>query len=174
MFAIEHEGIVPDLMTVGKSLGAGMPISGVVGKAPILDSAAAGAIGGTYGGNPLACAASLAVFDIFEEEKLLASARRIGKAVAERFDSFRDRFPFVGDSRGLGAMRALELVQDKKSKAPLSAKEIVVRCVDKGLVILKAGANENVIRTLMPLTIGEDELQRGLDILEGVLADYRP
>ncbi len=174
MFAIEHEGVAPDLMTVGKSLGAGMPISGVVGKAPILDSAAAGAIGGTYGGNPMACAASLAVFDIFKEEKLVESARRIAKTVAVRFDSFRDRFPFVGDSRGLGAMRALELVRDKKSKAPLSAKDIVVRCVDKGLVILKAGANENVIRTLMPLTIGEEELQRGLDILEGVLEDYRP
>jgi len=177
MFAIEHDGVAPDLMTVGKSLCAGMPMSGVVGRADILDSVATGAIGGTYGGNPMSCAAALAVFDIFKDEDLVSAGARIGETVRGRFDSFRDRYPFVGDSRGLGAMRAIELVSDKKSKTPLPAtrvKEILHDCVDRGLVVIKAGVHDNVIRTLMPLTIGEAELERGLDILGGVLEAFKP
>jgi 4-aminobutyrate aminotransferase/(S)-3-amino-2-methylpropionate transaminase len=172
-WAMEHDKIIPDLVTVGKSLGAGMPISGVVGRADILDSVATGAIGGTYGGNPLACAAAKAVFDIFKEEKLVERAQIIGKTVAKRFDSFRERFPIVGDSRGLGAMRAIELVKDKKTKEPLApakVKEILHKCQDDGLIVIKAGVHDNVIRTLMPLTIGEAELKKGLDILEGALS----
>jgi 4-aminobutyrate aminotransferase/(S)-3-amino-2-methylpropionate transaminase len=176
MFAIEHDGVVPDLMTVGKSLCAGMPLSGVVGRSEILDSAATGAIGGTYGGNPMSCVAALAVFEIFREEKLVAAGARIGEIVKKRFDAFQSRFAFVGDSRGLGAMRAIELVADKKTKAPLSAarvKEILHDCVDRGLVVIKAGVHDNVIRTLMPLTISDADLNRGLDILEEVLGSFR-
>ncbi|MBI4425769.1 MAG: 4-aminobutyrate--2-oxoglutarate transaminase [Elusimicrobia bacterium] len=173
LFAAQHEGVEPDLMTVGKSIAAGMPISGVVGKAAILDAASVGSVGGTYGGNPMSCAAALAVFDIFKEEKLVQAARRIGKVVEKRFDSFRDRFPFVGDSRGLGAMRAIELVRDRKTKEPLSAKAVLHDCEAKGLIALKAGAFDNVIRTLMPLTIGDAELERGLDILEDALASVK-
>ncbi|PYQ17679.1 MAG: 4-aminobutyrate--2-oxoglutarate transaminase, partial [Acidobacteria bacterium] len=156
MWALEHEEVAADLVTVGKSLGAGLPISGVVGRADILDSAAPGSIGGTYGGNPLACAAALAVFEIFEEEKLVAAAARVGETVRARFDGLRDRLGIVGDSRGLGAMRALELVEDKASRKPLPAatvRAILDACVERGLVVIKAGIHDNVIRTLMPLTI---------------------
>ena len=176
MFAVEHDGVVPDLMTVGKSLCAGMPLSGVVGRAEILDAAATGAIGGTYGGNPMSCAAALAVFEIFREEKLVESGRRIGEVVGKRFDSFQSRFPFVGDSRGLGAMRALELVSDKKTKSPLPAarvKDILSSCVERGLIVIKAGVHDNVIRTLMPLTIPDADLKKGLDILEEVFGAFR-
>ncbi len=176
-WAMEHEGVVPDLVTVGKSLAAGMPISGVVGRAEVLDAAAAGSVGGTYGGNPMSCAAALAVFQIFREEKLVVKAEKIGTAVAERFDAFRDQFPFVGDSRGLGAMRAIELVQDKKTKTPLPGsrvKEILQACEERGLIVIKAGAHDNVIRTLMPLTIPEKDLARGLDILESALREFKP
>ncbi len=177
MFAIEHDGVAPDLMVVGKSLCAGMPLSGVVGRAEILDSAATGAIGGTYGGNPMSCAAALAVFEIFREQKLVEAGRRVGAKVQKRFDALRDRHDFVGDSRGLGAMRALELVTDKKSKTPLPAarvKEILHACVDRGLIIIKSGVHDNVLRTLMPLTIGDADLNRGLDILAEVLDGFKP
>lgn len=175
-WAMEHEGVVPDLVTVGKSLAAGLPMSGVVGRAEILDSAPTGAIGGTYGGNPMACAAALAVFEIFKEEKLVAAAERIGKHVAARFDAWRDRFGIVGDSRGLGAMRAIELVADKKTKEPLAGakvKEILHRCENEGLIAIKAGIYDNVIRTLMPLTIKDKELVRGLDILESAIKSVK-
>jgi 4-aminobutyrate aminotransferase/(S)-3-amino-2-methylpropionate transaminase len=177
MFAIEHDGVAPDLMAVGKSLCAGMPLSAVVGRTEILDSVATGAIGGTYGGNPMSCAAALAVFQIFKEQKLVEAGRRIGEVVRKRFDAFRDRYAFVGDSRGLGAMRALELVADKKTRAPLPAgrvKEILHDCVDHGLIVIKAGVHDNVIRTLMPLTIDDAELNRGLDILGDALEAFKP
>ncbi len=171
-WGFEHEGIVPDLIVAGKSLAAGMPLSAVIGRAEIMDSAPAGAIGGTYGGNPLACAAALAVFDIFEREKIIDKAIRVGEIVQKRFDSFQKNFSCVGDSRGLGAMRALELVADKKSKAPLapeSVKKIISECAEHGLLILKAGIFDNVLRTLMPLTIPLKDLEKGLDILESAL-----
>jgi 4-aminobutyrate aminotransferase/(S)-3-amino-2-methylpropionate transaminase len=171
-WAMEHEGVTPDLITIGKSLGAGMPLSAVAGRADIMDSVQTGAVGGTYGGNPMSCAAALAVFDVFKEEKLVAAGERIGKAVQERFDGWAEKLKIVGDSRGLGAMRAIELVEDKKTKKPLPAakvKEILHRCQDEGLIVIKAGVHDNVIRTLMPLTIKDAELQRGLDILEGAL-----
>ncbi len=171
-WAMEHEGVEPDLITIGKSLGAGMPISAVAGSAAILDAAATGAIGGTYGGNPMSCAAALAVFDIFKEEDLVARANSIGRKVQERFDGWRDKLKIVGDSRGLGAMRAIELVADKKTKAPLPAakvKDIVHDCAHRGLIVIKAGVFDNVIRTLMPLTIPEEDLERGLDVLESAL-----
>ena len=175
MWALEHEEVAADLVTVGKSLGAGLPISGVVGRADILDSAAPGSIGGTYGGNPLACAAALAVFEIFEEEKLVAAAARVGETVRARFDGLRDRLGIVGDSRGLGAMRALELVEDKASRKPLPAatvRAILDACVERGLVVIKAGIHDNVIRTLMPLTIPDADLEKGLGILEQVLTEW--
>ena len=176
MFATQHDGVAPDLMVVAKSLCGGMPLSGVVGRAEVMDSVATGAIGGTYGGNPMACAAALAVFGVFEDEKLVASARRVGETVKARFDGFRDKFPFVGDSRGLGAMRAIELVADKKTKAPLPAarvKEILHDCQDRGLIAIKAGVHDNVIRTLMPLNIPGADLERGLSILEASLEAFK-
>jgi len=167
--------VVADLVTVGKSLGAGLPISGVVGRADILDSAAPGSIGGTYGGNPLACAAALAVFEIFAGEHLVAAGARIGETVRMRFDALRDRLGIVGDSRGLGAMRALELVEDKSSRKPLPAatvRAILDDCIERGLVAIKAGIHDNVIRTLMPLTIPDADLEKGLGILDQVLTEW--
>lgn len=172
-WAMEHAGIAPDLVTIGKSLAAGMPLSAVAGKAEIMDAVATGAVGGTYGGNPMSCAAALAVFDIFQEENLVAKAVKIGETVRKRFDALL-KLPIVGDSRGLGAMRAIELVSDKKTRKPLDAakvKQIIHRCQDDGLIVIKAGPFDNVIRTLMPLTIGEKELNRGLDIIEGALQE---
>ena len=124
----------------------------------------------------MSCAAALAVFEIFKEEKLVEAGRRIGAKVEKRFDAFRDRYDFVGDSRGLGAMRAIELVTDKRSKAPLPAprvKDILHGCVDRGLILIKAGVHDNVLRTLMPLTIGDAELNRGLEIIEEVLDGFK-
>jgi len=176
MFAIEHDGVAPDLMVVAKSLCGGMPLSGVVGRTEIMDSVATGAIGGTYGGNPMSCAAALAVFEIFREEKLVAAGKRIGETVKKRFDGFAAKYPIVGDSRGLGAMRAIELVSDKKTKAPLPparVKEILHACEDKGLIAIKAGVHDNVIRTLMPLVISDADLNRGLDILDETLGTFK-
>jgi 4-aminobutyrate aminotransferase/(S)-3-amino-2-methylpropionate transaminase len=169
MFAIEHSGVVPDLMTVAKSLAAGMPLSGVVGRADVMDALGPGGLGGTYAGNPLACAAALAVFDIFEKERILAKAEKVGETLRKSFDRLAERSPFVGESRGLGAMRAIELVEDKKTKAPLAEakmKQILTACAEKGLLVIKAGGFGNVIRCLVPLTVPEADLARGLEILE--------
>lgn len=176
LFAIERDGIEPDLMVVAKSLCGGMPLSGVVGRTAIMDSVATGAIGGTYGGNPMACAAALAVFDIVKTEGLVEKGKKVGETVKKRFDSWAAKYPFVGESRGLGAMRAIELVADKKTKAPLPAakvKEILHRCQENGLIAIKAGVHDNVIRTLMPLVIKDDELERGLSVLEDALDGFK-
>lgn len=176
MFAVENFGVVPDLMTVAKSLAAGMPLSGVVGRADVLDAVEVGGMGGTYGGNPLSCAAALAVFDIFEHENLVARANALGRRIQQRFDGFKDRFEVVGDSRGLGAMRAIELVKDRTTKEPIpedDAKRLIQDCVREGLILLKAGLHNNVLRTLLPLVASDAELDRGLDILEKVLSDYK-
>jgi len=176
LFAIEHDGIAPDLMVVAKSLCGGMPLSGVVGRTEIMDSVATGAIGGTYGGNPMSCAAALAVFDIFKEQNLVAAAKKIGETVRKSFDGFAAKHAFVGESRGLGAMRAIELVTDKKTKTPLPparVKEILHACEDRGLIVIKAGVHDNVIRTLMPLTITDAELDRGLGALGDALEAFK-
>lgn len=177
MFAVEHFGVVPDLMTVAKSIGAGLPLSGVVGRAEILDCVEEGGMGGTYGGNPVSCAAALAVFEVFERENLVARSEKLGKLIAAQFDQFQKDFDFVGESRGLGCMRAIELVVDRKTKEPVSeaaAKKLLEACSSKGLLILKAGVHNNVIRTLVPLTIPEPDLAKGLDILEQALKDFNP
>ncbi|MFS8571233.1 MAG: 4-aminobutyrate--2-oxoglutarate transaminase [Thermaerobacter sp.] len=173
LWACEHEDVVPDLFLTAKSLAAGMPLAAVTGRAEIMDAPAEGGLGGTYGGNPVACAAALEVFRLFDETDLLESARRVGAAVLERFQSWCDRFPLVGHVRGLGAMVAVELVRDRQTKEPASdeASEIVQLACRRGLIVLKSGLYGNVIRFLAPLSIPEDLLQEGLDILEGALAE---
>jgi len=168
LFAMEHFGVVPDLMSVAKSMGGGLPLAGVIGRADIMDSVHPGGIGGTYGGNPLACRAGLAVMDIFEQDNLLAKAERLGAAIKRRFAAFKKTYEIVGDERGLGAMRALEFVSDRATKAPLpeAAKGIAKYCQDHGLLVLSCGNFGNCIRVLMPLVITRDQLDRGLDILE--------
>ncbi|MBI4056801.1 MAG: 4-aminobutyrate--2-oxoglutarate transaminase [Elusimicrobia bacterium] len=176
MFAVEHFGVVPDLMTVAKSLAAGMPLSGVVGRTDILDSVDVGGMGGTYGGNPLSCAAALAVFEIFEKENLVSRAGEVGKIIEDRFKEFKKRFDFVGEERGLGAMRAIELVKNRDTKEPISeedAKGLLAACAARGLILLKAGLHNNVLRTLVPLTVTDAELEKGLDIMESVLEEYK-
>ncbi|HKH11841.1 MAG TPA: 4-aminobutyrate--2-oxoglutarate transaminase [Rubrobacter sp.] len=168
MFAIEHSGVEPDIMTTAKSMGGGLPIAGVTGKAEIMDSVHAGGLGTTYGGNPIACAAALAVLDTFEEEDLLAKANALGDRVMSAMRGIQERHPdFVGDVRGLGPMAAMEFVTDAESKTPDKERNagIVQAALKEGLLLLTAGQYGNCIRTLMPLNIADDELEEGLAIL---------
>jgi 4-aminobutyrate aminotransferase/(S)-3-amino-2-methylpropionate transaminase len=168
MFAMEHWGVEPDLVTVAKSLAAGMPLSAVVGRKEMMNAPQVGGLGGTYGGNPICCRAALAVLDVFEEEKLLRKAESLGKKLRKRFDELQGRFEIIGEVRGKGPMLALELVKDRETKEPAAteAKALVKFCYERGLVILSCGNFGNVIRTLMPLVITDDQLERGLAIME--------
>ncbi len=172
MFAIEHFGIEPDLMTVAKSIAVGLPISAVVGARDLMDALPEGALGGTYVGNPVACEAALAVFEVMEEDDLIARAAALGARMLERFRRLQDRSPLVGHVRGLGAMVAVELVTDRATKEPAAreAAEIVRRTMQRGVLLLRAGTYNNVIRILMPLVITDPQLDEALDLLEaGVL-----
>ena len=172
MFAMEHYGVEADLITVAKSIAAGLPLSGVVGKAEIMDAPHTGAIGGTYIGNPVALAAALAVLDIFEEEDLVARANIIGAVIRERMLAWQARWPQIGDVRGLGAMLAIELVHDPASKepAPALAAAVIDAALQRGLILLKAGMAGNCIRVLCPLTIEDAVLEEALATWEDALA----
>ncbi|NDE02306.1 MAG: 4-aminobutyrate--2-oxoglutarate transaminase [Gammaproteobacteria bacterium] len=173
MFAIEHSGVEPDLMTVAKSLAGGVPLAAVVGKAPIMDAPLAGGLGGTYAGSPLGCAAGLAVLDVIETEKLCARADRLGSTLLARLNDLQTRWPCIGDVRGLGAMVAMELVKDRRPDAPDAdlTKALVQAAGRRGLVLLSCGIYSNVIRFLTPLTIPDAILAEGLAILEAALED---
>ncbi len=172
MFAIEHWGVEPDLITVAKSLGAGMPIAAVVGRAEILDSVHPWGLGGTYGANPVACAAALAVLEVFEEEDMLGKARRLGETLSARFEAWRRRFPIIGEVRGLGAMLGFTLVRGEgRTPAAEEAKQLAAFCLERGLILLVCGTYGNVIRVLAPFVITDAELERGLSILEAGLAE---
>ncbi|MEW5912579.1 MAG: 4-aminobutyrate--2-oxoglutarate transaminase [Thermodesulfobacteriota bacterium] len=168
MFALEHFGVEADIITTAKSLGGGLPLSAVTGMAEIMDSVHPGGLGGTYGGNPVACAAALAVLKVMEEEKLLSRAEALGQKLRQALEGFQERYACIGQVRGLGPMLALELVKDRASKepAPELAKQVTAYCHAHGLLILDCGTLGNNLRTLMPLVISDDQLQRGLDILE--------
>jgi 4-aminobutyrate aminotransferase/(S)-3-amino-2-methylpropionate transaminase len=176
MFAIEHFGVEPDLITVAKSIAAGLPLSGVLGKAAVMDAPGDGAVGGTYVGNPVAQAAALAVLDVFEDEGLVERAERIGETVRGRMTAWQERFPQIGDVRGLGAMLALELVRDPATKepAPELASRVAEEAAKRGLLLLKAGVHANCIRVLCPLVITDAELDEALgawdEALQSVLA----
>jgi len=172
MFAVEHDGVEPDLMIIAKSMGAGMPISGVVGRAEIMDAPSPGTLGGTYSGNPVACAAALAVLDLYEKEDLAARSREIGHVITQRFLKLQESFPMIGDVRGLGGMVAMELVKDRTTKEPDShaASEILAAAHHRGLVLIKAGMYDNVLRVLVPLCVTDEQLNKGLDIFEDALA----
>jgi 4-aminobutyrate aminotransferase / (S)-3-amino-2-methylpropionate transaminase / 5-aminovalerate transaminase len=166
-FAIEDEGVVPDLVTTAKSLGGGLPISGVTGRADLMDAVHAGGLGGTYGGNPVAAAAALAVLDLIEHDGLLERSRDLGERIMARFRDLQARYDLVGDVRGRGAMCAIELVTDRESKEPADAATgaIAKRCLEQGLIVLSAGTYNNVLRLLPPLTIEDGLLDEGLGIL---------
>jgi 4-aminobutyrate aminotransferase / (S)-3-amino-2-methylpropionate transaminase / 5-aminovalerate transaminase len=171
LFAIEHYGIEPDVMTLAKSIAAGLPLSAVLGKAEILDAAHEGAVGGTFVGNPVAQAAALAVLDVIDDEGLCERAEAIGEAMRSRMRAWQERFPAVGDVRGLGAMVALELVHDRDTKQP--APELVDAVIDgafaRGLLLMRAGVDANCIRVLCPLVITDAELDEALDVWEDAL-----
>lgn len=167
-FAIEHFDIAPDLITISKSMGAGVPISGVIGRKEIMDVSEPGELGGTYSGSPLGCRAALEVLDIIEKEKLNNRAKILGKEVLNKFECLSNRFEQVDGVRGLGAMCALEIVTDKHTKKPdkETTQKIVGEAINRGLLLLSAGIFGNVIRILMPLTITDEQLEEGLAILE--------
>ena len=168
MFAYQHAGIEPDLIAMAKSLAAGLPLSAVVGTSAIMDAPLPGGLGGTYAGNPLACAAALAVLDVFESEALVARAAERGAQVREALLRLQTRVPAIGDVRGLGCMLAIELVKDRTTKE--ADAELAQRVVDaaraRGLLLLKCGAHKNVVRLLPPLTVTAEDIQSGLNILE--------
>jgi 4-aminobutyrate aminotransferase/(S)-3-amino-2-methylpropionate transaminase len=173
MWASEHYGLEPDILIASKSIAAGLPIASITGRAELMDAPAEGSLGGTFGGNPVAAAAALAVIDQFEKHDLPARARKVGDRVRASFEGLWKKCPQVGNVRGVGAMMALEFVKDRATKEP--AKELVQRitqlCCERGLIAISAGTYGNVIRTLMPLVITEEQLDEGLDILEGAILD---
>ncbi|SNS98563.1 4-aminobutyrate aminotransferase apoenzyme [Anaerovirgula multivorans] len=168
LFASEGCGLDPDLMTLSKSLGGGIPISAVVGKTEIMDAPAAGEIGGTYGGSPLGCEAALAVLKVIETENILAKAESIGKQLKKRLQSMQDRFEVIGDVRGVGAMYAIEFVKNKKTKEPYPEiiKRITEYALQKGVIFINAGIYSNVLRFLPPLVMTEEQVEDGMNVLE--------
>ena len=172
MFAVNHDGVEPDILVVAKSLGAGLPISGVIGRAEIMDAPPPGTLGGTYSGNPVACAAALAVLDIYEREDLVGRSYEVGRVVMERMIDLQKRFPMIGDVRGQGGMLAMEIVKDRTTKEPdaQSVNDILAAAHQRGLVLISAGMYGNVLRILVPLSITDDLLKQGLDILDEAIA----
>ena len=171
MFASEHYGIEPDIVVTAKSLGGGLPLAAVTGRSEIMDAPGPGGLGGTFAGNPLACAAANAVIDVLERGDLLSRANHIGKQFERRAKDWQKEFNFIGDIRGLGAMRAIELVKsrDTREPAPEETKKMSQYCYEHGLITITAGSYGNVIRLLVPLVISDDQMQEGLDILEEAL-----
>ena len=171
LFAVEHSGVEPDLLTLAKSIAAGLPLSAVLGKAHVMDAPGPNAIGGTYVGNPVALAGGVAVLDVIEQEGLVERAVDLGVAIRERMEEWQERFPAIGDVRGLGCMLAIELVDDRATRAPAPAlaARVVREAMHEGVLLLRAGVHSNCIRVLLPLTIGDGELLEALDAWERAL-----
>jgi 4-aminobutyrate aminotransferase/(S)-3-amino-2-methylpropionate transaminase len=172
MFAIEHASVVPDLIVMAKSLAGGFPLSAIVGRADIMDVVGPGGLGGTYGGSPIGCAAALAVLDAMEEQHLLQRALRVGERLKSRLQALAQRTWQIGEVRGLGAMVAIELFQDRERRRPDAdlAKQVIANAAQLGLILLSCGTYANVIRILVPLTASDALLDEGLDLLEASIA----
>ena len=172
LFACEHYDLVPDLMTTAKSLAGGLPLAAVTGRADVLDSPQVGGLGGTYGGNPLACAAALAILQVMDQEQIPARGARIGERIRARFESWAGRHTCIGDVRGLGAMVAMELVTDRATKTPAKdlTGRLIAEALQRGLLLLSAGTLGNVVRVLVPLTVEDEVLNEGLEVMEQALA----
>jgi 4-aminobutyrate aminotransferase/(S)-3-amino-2-methylpropionate transaminase len=172
LFAVEHSGVVPDILIAAKSIAGGLPLSSITGRAEVMDAPGVGGLGGTFGGNPVSLAAAHAVLDEMEKGAHFARAEAIGSRVRARAAKWKERFPRVGDVRGIGAMWAIELVKDRATRAPAKEETAAFTraCYERGLVTITAGTFGNVIRTLMPLVIGDDALEEGLDVIEEALA----
>ena len=170
-FAMEHWGVAPDLLCTAKALGAGFPLGAVTGRAEIMDRLPEGSLGTTFGGHPVSCAAALKLIEIMRRDDLPGRAMQLGDQIRERFAALSQRFDCVGDVRGIGAMQAIELVENRATKRPATdlAAAVSKQACDRGLLTIKAGMYANVIRALIPLTISEDELHQGIDILEASL-----
>ena len=173
MFAMEHYEVAPDLIVMAKSLAGGFPLSAVTGKVGLMDHPQVGGLGGTYGGNPVACRAALAVLEVFKKQGLLSRAEKIGQKVMGAFKDLQKQHPIIGDVRGLGAMVGMELVLDRKTKEPATTltKRLINLCREKGLLMISAGTHSNIIRPLMPLTLTDDQLDKGLSIIEEGLGE---
>lgn len=172
LFACEQYGIEPDLIVTAKSLGGGLPVAAVTGRAEIMDAPVPGGLGGTFAGNPVSCTAALAVLDAFDQENLSARANQLGNRFSARANKWKDHWELVGDVRGLGAMQAIELVRSREGREPADTetKQIVQYCYEHGLVVLSAGTFGNVVRLLMPLVISDEQFDEGLDVLEAAIA----
>ncbi|MGG3445193.1 4-aminobutyrate--2-oxoglutarate transaminase [Bacillus nitratireducens] len=172
LFAMDHFGVAPDLMTFSKSIAAGMPLSAITGRADLMDAPGPGQLGGTFSGSPAACAAALAVLDVIEEENLVNRAVEIGERMIEVFNSWKEKYELIGDVRGLGAMTAIELVKNKETKEPAAeeVKAIMKETHSKGVITISAGIYSNVLRFLPPLVITDEQLEEGLTILEAAIA----
>jgi 4-aminobutyrate aminotransferase/(S)-3-amino-2-methylpropionate transaminase len=171
LFASEHYGLVPDLITTAKSLAGGLPLAAVTGRADVMEAPQVGGLGGTYGGNPLACAAALAVLDAMEAERIPAHAQRTGDRIRARFQQWAAQFPCIGDIRGLGAMIGMELVADRESRTPDKALtgRVLAAALVRGLVLLSSGTFGNTIRVLAPLTTDDAVIDEGLDVMGAAL-----
>lgn len=169
LFSMEQFEVEPDLITLAKSIAGGLPLSGVVGRSEIMDSAHVGGIGGTFGGNPVSCAAALAVLDIMEDERLPERALEIGKEIIEMINILKKHVPWISEVRGLGAMQGISIIDDQGNPDKEHAYRIHQNALKNGLVMITAGTHGNIIRTLMPLVITEEELEESLEILSSAL-----
>jgi 4-aminobutyrate aminotransferase/(S)-3-amino-2-methylpropionate transaminase len=173
MFSIEHFGVEPDLMTMAKSMGAGMPIAATVGRAELMDKVHVGGLGGTYSGNPIACAAALKAIEIIERDNLCERATQLGGIACDRMKQMQDRYEIVGDVRGLGAMLAMEFVEDRASRKPYDITKtynMVQQISREGVLMIRCGLHSNGIRFLFPLNISEEQLHEGLDVVDEAIA----
>jgi 4-aminobutyrate aminotransferase / (S)-3-amino-2-methylpropionate transaminase / 5-aminovalerate transaminase len=172
MFASERLDITPDILIAAKSIAGGLPLASVTGRADIMDASGAGGLGGTFGGNPVSCAAALAAIDTMERENLSALARKIGQRFESRAHEWRERYPLIGDVRGLGAMCAVELVRSQQTREPAKdeTERIVRFCYEHGLILLSAGSYGNVLRLLVPLVISDEDFEEGMAVVEAAFA----
>jgi 4-aminobutyrate aminotransferase/(S)-3-amino-2-methylpropionate transaminase len=166
LFACEHFGIEPDLILTAKSLGGGMPIAAITGRAEIMDAPGPGGLGGTFGGNPASCAAALAVFDAFADGQLLARARSLGEQFQRKAAGWQRQHAFIGDVRGVGAMQAMEFVDANGAPYAAATKKLIHHCLQNGVLVLNAGTYDNVVRLLMPLTITDEDYNQALEVVE--------
>ena len=171
VWAIEHYGVAPDLLVSGKSLGGGLPLTAVTGPSEVMDAPEPGGLGGTFAGNPVSCAAAMAVLDIFDKETLLDRAKELGTQFQSRAREWKNRWPLIGDIRGLGGMQAIELIRSFENREPAAeeAKQVIQYCYEHGLIALSAGSYSNVVRVLVPLVITSEQVNEALDVLEAAL-----
>lgn len=171
MFACEHYGLEPDILITAKSLGGGLPLAAVTGRAEVMDASQVGGLGGTFGGNPVACEAALAVLEMVERGNLCERAQKLGESFVARARGWQQRWPMIATIHGLGAMRALEMVRSPESREPADAetKQVVKYCYEHGLITISAGTYGNVIRLLMPLVVTDAQFDEALDVLEAAL-----